>query len=314
MQHRILIEWLRRPRFVGAALLIVASGLIYLCYFTPEKRIVRQYLAEADDKSAQAIHLWMFPVREVFDKGRRGSKFFASEALSWSGKFALLKGMLYLGPSKEAYLTEIFHRNVLSEEELRQAMESAVQGYLTEQGDIEAEMLVGLRADLVNLDPTAPLLQSDLVFRQEYARLSQEVAKTLQIDMGVEVGMLVASEVIVQAAVQALGTQAGNQAGLLGAGAASSVATLGVGFVVAILVDEVLSAVLKEAGYDPEAKIAGQVETSLNNMERALTAEGGGFFFFGTEDGTLRAQRKKLHEDRSTIRRQAIHQALAGDQ
>ncbi len=97
MQNYFPIDWMKRHRgLVGSALLLVVVLIVYLSFFTPEQRTVRRHLAEADQKSVEAIDRWMSPVHDVFKKGRDNSNRFAREALSWSGKFALLQGMLRL--------------------------------------------------------------------------------------------------------------------------------------------------------------------------------------------------------------------------
>jgi hypothetical protein len=260
-------------------------------------------------------------VAELFAKGRNGSKAFAAEALSWSGKWALVKGTLGIGGrnAHRAFLAEVFARQVFSEQELRTAMEGAVNAYLLDLDGVENEMLVRLRADLADLDHSGQILpsylRSDEAFRREYRQLADRVIQTMKTDLGVtlgrEVGLLVASEVVTQAALQAARTAAaemGIEAGVLGAGASSTVATLGIGMVIAVILDYVLDAVFKVAGYDPAAKIADQVRTSLDKTKAALTCEGGWF----AKSGALRQQMEKLHEARSILRQQTVALILKG--
>ena len=126
------------------------------------------------------------------------------------------------------------------------------------------------------------------------------------VTVGREVGLLVASEVATQVAMQAArqaAAQMGVKGGVLGTGAASTVATLGVGLIIAVILDYVMDAVFKAAGYDPVAKIGGQVQDSLEKLEKALT--GDTFLMFGTK-GSLREQLEKLHEGRAKLRRETI--------
>ena len=99
----------------------------------------------------------------------------------------------------------------------------------------------------------------------------------------------------------------GVEAGLLGTGAASCVATVGLGMIIAIIIDYIIDAIFKAVGYDPAANIAGQVDSSLDKMEKALT---GDTTWGGGTKGSLRKQLEKLHEARSRLRRDTISQFM----
>jgi len=298
---------------------LVAACFIWQ-YFTPEKRAVRRRLSEADENSTAAMIQRLNPISELFSKGNRGSKEFAEEALSWSGKFALVKGLLGIGggDAHAEFLKEAFALHIFSEAELTEALTAAVNGYLIDLDSVENEMLVKLRADLADLDHSgqsaAAYLRSEEEFRKEYQRLAAQVTATMQLDTGVgigrEVGLLVATEIATQVAIQAgraAAAEMGVQTGVLGTGAASALETLGVGLVIAVILDYILDAVFKAAGYDPVATIRDQVRGSLNKMEKALT--GDTFLFFGTK-GSLRQQLENLHEERGKLRRETIAQFM----
>lgn len=286
-------------------------------YFTPANRAARQRLSEADEKSTAAMTQRLNPVTQLFAKGRKGAKGFADEALSFSGKIALVKGMLRIGQgdAHAEFLKEAFARHVFSEAELTEALTAAVRGYLIDLDGVESEMLVKLRADLADLDHSGQAmpsyLRSEEEFRSEYQRLAAQTLATMKLDgavtVGREIGLWVASDVATQMVMQvARGAAAemGVGAGILGAGAASAVETLGVGMVVGFILDAFLDSVFKSLGYDPAAKIAGQVQFSLDRLETALTEDT--FLVWFGKKGTLREQLEKLHEIRSKLRRQTI--------
>ena len=237
----------RWDRFL--AILMCASFLaVYLLYFTPQKRAVRSRLSEADTKSEAAIDARLQPLVQLFAKGRRGSKQFAKEALSWNGKWALVQGFVDKDAHRK-YLAESFARNVFTKEELHAAIESTCLSYADDLTGVENEMLVLLHADLADPDRPAaslsPHLRSNEAFAKEYRRLADRVIveskSDLAVTVGREVAVLVGTEIASRAAMQAARTAAaemGIQGGLLGAGAASgSVATLGVGLIVAVIID-----------------------------------------------------------------------------
>jgi hypothetical protein len=308
-------------RAVALFALLVAAWCCWK-YFSPESRAVRHRLSEADKKSTAAMNARLNSLTKLFAKGRTGSEAFAEDALSWGSKFALVKGFLGIGgeDAHARYLKEAFARHVFSEDELAEALTATVRGYLIDLDGVENEMLVKLRADLADLDHsgqgTPSHLRSEAEFRKEYERLAAQVASTIKLDTGVtvgrEVGLMVTSEVATQAAMQATRAAAaemGVEAGLLGTGAASFIATAGLGMIIAVIIDYILDAVFRAAGYDPAAKIAGQVNSSLDKMEKALTGET--TWGFGTK-GSLRQQLEKLHEARGKLRQDTITQFMKG--
>jgi hypothetical protein len=313
-------SWLRVTRYHVALLTLLVAAWCCWQYFSPERQAVRHRLSEADEKSTAAMNERLYNLTRFFAKGRTGSTAFAEEALSWGSKFVMVKGFLGIG-GKDAhatYLKEAFARHVFTEGELAEALTATVRGYLIDLDGVENEMLVKLRADLADLDHsgqgTPSYLRSKEEFRKEYERLAAQVASTIKLDTGVtvgrEVGLLVTSEIATQAAMQAARATAaemGVEAGLLGTGAASFAATLGLGMIIAVILDYILDAVFKAAGYDPAAKIAGQVDSSLDKMEKALT--GDTTWMFGKK-GSLRQQLEKLHEARSKLRRDTIAQFM----
>ena len=196
-----------------AVVLIALLVAAWYCwqYFSPERRAVRHRLSEADEKSTAAMNARLNSLTKLFAKGRTGSEAFAEDALSWSSKFALVKGLLGGNDAHDTYLKEAFARHVVSEDELAEALTATVRGYLIDLDGVENEMLVKLRADLADLDHsgqgTPSYLRSEAEFRKEYDRLAAQVASTIKLDTGVtvgrEVGLLVTSEIATQAAMQA---------------------------------------------------------------------------------------------------------------
>ena len=120
-------------------------------------------------------------------------------------------------------------------------------------------------------------MASDTAFQEEYLRLAGGITQTLERDAGMEVGRQVAGFVVMDVAtpiviriVEFVAAELGVEAGILGAGAASGTVTFGVGLIVGIVADQVIAWVLKEAGYDPAAEIAGKVRETLDRVESLL--------------------------------------------
>lgn len=275
-----------------------------------------QHLSNAHLKSKAALDRRIMAVRAVFTRGRKRAGAFAEDALSWGGKWALVKGMLGIGEddAHSRYLAESFGNRVFSNDALQTALEGAVKGYVSDLDAIENQMLVQLRADLADSElgrgGKLPVLSSDAAFREEYQRLAGSVTETLKRDAGMEVGRQVAGFVVMDAAtpvvisiVEFVGAELGVEAGILGTGAASGVATLGVGLIVGIIADKLIAWVLKEAGYDPEAEIAAKVRESLDNVE-SLMIDG------KAQKGGLRRELQRIGNARSKCQDEVIRKLL----
>jgi hypothetical protein len=313
-------------RILTASLLGCLLGIA--CYATwrwresaPERR-ADTHLTHASASSRAAIDARLKPLSAFFARARRGTKPFASEALSWGGKWAMVQGYLPWteNDTHKKYVSEAFARHVFDPQDLQKVMEGSIRDYLGDLEAVENRLLVGLRADLADLDTsgqgTPTHLQSDEAFRKEYRLMADKVVAATRADVGIllgrEIGTLVASEVATQIVMQATRVMAGEMglgAGILGTGAASAVASLGVGMVIAFVLDYVLDAVFRMAGYDPVAKISDEVKRSLDKMEAALTKEAKDA---KAKPGALRAQMLRLHDERAGLRRATVALILEG--
>jgi hypothetical protein len=325
-QQEQIIPWFRgllRPTWkrAGVLLCLALLWMVYHLYLTPQKRAARHRLSEAETKSRTAIDTRLKPLSELFANGRKGAKGFAEEALSWKGKWKLIKGTILWDDSHREYLSEAFARHVFSNSELRDAMQAAVNAYLDDVEGFESEMLVQLRIDLANSAGSIKSLPANFrgeeELRKEYRRFSGVLARELNLDLGVtvgrEIGILVASELAAQLTLQAAKAAAvemGVNAGVLSSGAVSTAATLGVGLIIAIIIDAVLEEVFKMAGHDPVAKIEKLVCQSLDKIEAALLADPGIFSF--EKRGSLRERMEQLHECNAKLRQATIARLLKG--
>ncbi|MGA8611150.1 MAG: hypothetical protein WB760_05445, partial [Xanthobacteraceae bacterium] len=216
----------------------------------------------------------------------------------------------------ERFLRESFERLVFNGADIKELMESAVRGYVSELDGIENAMLVDIRADLSENDlappDLRPVLGSDESFQKAYAQMVERVLPVIQADMGVtaarEASSFIASDIAAQISLRiltAVTARLGLSGGILGSGAALSVETLGVGLVAAVLVDKLLDVVMHRAGYDPEGDIANKVCEALDKVE-AMLLDG------GPESGTvgLRGELLKLQQARSVLCSEALKKLI----
>ena len=272
---------------VLSGLAITAVGYHYLPHYDPVRREAwtkvtprleqtRQATEEDSNQAAQQV-------ADFFAERRRRARDFASDVLSFSGKWAYVKGYLYSG-SHEKYLEDCFARNLFRPDELKTVLESAAAQYVSEVQGRENQLLVDIRADLSDGDMAAPgrlpALNSETEFRQQYEAMLEQVLPIIARDMGISatremvafVGAEIAARIVAEIGVS-LAARLGIEGGILGAGATSGWVTFGAGLIAAILLDMALDWVIRQAGYDPERDIAAKVEQALDHLE-SLILEG----------------------------------------
>jgi hypothetical protein len=244
---------------------------------------VQPHLERLDKEAEQARERRLASLRDFFREREKRSPRFAEDALSWGGKWALIKQTIRVGEADghRKHLAETFARDILSADELQAEIARAVRGYLSDLEGLENDMLVKLRADLADLEMgrgvKLAMLGSDAAFLAECHRLEAELRPTLSRELGVTVGREVASFVamdvttqIVIRVAEAVAVELGASAGVLSAGAASTVATLGVGLVVGVVIDALLGELMRAFGHDPEREISDQVAGQVRRLSDLL--------------------------------------------
>ena len=282
----------------GLAIAALAAGLLFLARqgaadssraAAPDTRAARSkvwkhaevLLAETERHGNDALDRHLASIRAFLDERKAGSRAFAERLLSLRGKWALVKAEIGPADSYAAFLQQAFAEHVFPMEELEKTVRAAVSGYLAELEGLDDNLLVRLRADLGDDElprRAIPALGSDEALRRHYHALSERVAQDLRTDLAVVVGRelflweatTVATELTLQAGT-ALAARLGVSGAILSAGAASSWRTLGVGLVVAIVLDAVINRIIKAAGYDAEEQIAQRVAQTLSDLGRTLT-------------------------------------------
>jgi hypothetical protein len=323
-------NWLRQ--------LLLASGIIFamtlmaiigLSYFDGEQTHydpVRQAawekiaprLSEAENASAQAGEKYAARVKAFFAERKRGARPFSDEVLSFWGKLEFVKSLLPIAEdgSYQRFLHETFSRHLFKGDDLTSLIEACVEGYSSELVGIENQTLMNIRADLGESDLAStdilPSLASDDAFRQSYAHMVEQVLPVINRDMamtgGREATTFIMSDIAANIALRigtVIAARLGVSAGILETGAASSVATFGLGAVAAFVLDKIIDWVLEQSGYDPAADITAKVCASLDEIE-TLLLEGGND---GTQTG-LRRELQRVQVFRSSVCREALRKLI----
>lgn len=244
---------------------------------------ISRHLAPADAAGSAAVDKSLESINQFFADRKPGVRSFAKSILSMRGKGEFVRGKL---PRAEAehhlkFLDREFSEHVFEPKELRQAIELAINDYLKTLSAIENKLLVQCQTDIRSLDPAAhellPFAVDEAAFAGEYQKLLDqvvaEVSRDVRLGTAREVVSLVSGEIAAVVAVRvgaAVATKLGVDAGILGAGAASSWATFGLGIAAAVVVDVALDWVMKVAGHDPVTAIAEKLEGTLDHIQTLL--------------------------------------------
>lgn len=260
----------------------------------------KPHLDWADEQTAKAVseHLQVFDLffRDVKTRTPR----FSRDILSYSSKWRLVADKLpYTRTDRHAeFLRKTFSEDLFSPDQLTDVLQQVRNNYVDSINAAENLMLVKIRADVADL-PAADLPQfSDgaklrVAFDRALEEATQHVSADLRADVSREAVSAIMSEVLVL-----VGVRLGVSAGILGVGAGSSWATLGVGLVVAVIVDQVVSWVW-DWWRDPVGDATTKINLKLDELQK-LIIDGD-----GTSPG-LRGRLEKLARDRAVIRRNAV--------
>lgn len=260
---------------------------------------VKPLVVQAERDGGSGLDTRLSAIPAFLKQRQQGTKAFARRILSLEGKWNLVKSKLYDEAEYNAWLRSEFNDRIFRGEELQQVVQDVVAAYLADLEAIESQLFVRIRADLANIAYSAPALQSDKVFKQEFDRTLVEVAalmdRDLQVTIGREVVSYIAGDIaaviLMRVGANALASM-GVSAGILSAGAASTTVTLGIGLVASIVVDELLDWLLKAGGYDAETQVVNRVNQSLDSAGEAI---------INGENG-LRAELMRLNNARARLR------------
>lgn len=306
------LRWVMRLGVLTGLLLSAIGGAVYTGFEeelmqlvgwpdSPQRAVKRQ-LRWAEGQSLSGVDEQVASVHEFFSSARSKTRDYAGEVLGWSSKWKLVKDYVTSGEEHPQFLQERFHAIVFSEAELNQVVEAVVAAQLRHIEDVESEMLVRLEADLEQLPADAfssTIDRAAIAATLEVAL--QDAVSSAQSDLRAAVGRelvsWIAGEILTQATFQ-LATSTG----ILSTGAASSTVTFGVGIVVSLIVDAIVTEIYNQA-YDPAGKLSETLNSHLRQLE-SLVIEGS-----GTSPGLIPRLRQYTRQ-RGENRRAALQQAV----
>ena len=235
------------------------------------ERAIRELLEKHLQKSESEIQGLAdrgYPAIEIlFSKAYNNVPAFADSILGFQSKWKLVLDKLPWNDKDrhDRFLKDQFEEHIFSSAELESAVRQAVAERLNQVRDIESQMLIGIRADIEGLPELAQIESLDaseleLRFQQAIAQASQVVSQDLSSNIESQLISLVAGEVMAQVAIRM-----GVSAGILSTGAASGWATLGIGLVAGILVDQIVTRIW-DWWSEPEVELQYQVSKQLSSV------------------------------------------------
>jgi hypothetical protein len=271
---------------------------------TDWKPIAERHLKRCEERVATAADGHLEPIIELLNRARNRVPQFSTTALGFGSKwrFAFDAVPFSRGDRSQTYLREEFETRVLDSRDLHRAIEESIVSFLQEVRSIEGQMLVEMRADLEDLpsvdwsqwgrrEDWQPILEKGI--EDVLAKSGEDFHGTV----GSQLISLIAGEVLTQVAVRL-----GISAGILGTGAASGWATLGIGVVVGVVIDQLVSTAWN-LWSDPENELTMQIQHQIDLLQR-LICDGD-----ETTKG-LKQHFEKVAVDRAALRQIAIHDLM----
>ena len=271
------------------------------------KAIAKPHLDLAQQRIGDATRNHFDAIDQLFERSRSQSNGFAKSALGWGSKWRIVADATPFtrGDRHPQYLKEQFELQVLKGEDLTKAIEQSVTEFLAEIRSVESQMLVDLRVDVDDLSQQTKIGLMDAAELQSHFDAAIENAMLvsgvdLQANISSQLVSIVVGEVLTQVAVRL-----GVSAGILGAGAASGWATFGIGVVVGLVIDQIVSAIWAQWS-DPTKNLDFEVTHQLKVMQRVLC--------YGDEQTKgLVQQFEAIAKSRADVRRIAVLQMLGAD-
>jgi hypothetical protein len=257
----------------------------------------RPHIEKADTDSLAHVDGSLRSLEGFFGEAKGHAKAFADDVLGWYSKYKLVRGQ------HEQFLAETFRKHFFGPEELRQAMTNAVEAYVAELEAIDNRMLVDIRMDVAGLPAAASLSSMPMPDLQaRYREVCGRIGGVAGADLTVDAGRAVA-DLIVGSVVTMIAARMGTSAVVVGAAAASSWWTFGIGLVIGVIIDQIIATVW-DWTYDPRGKLVAMMGEKIDEVRKMVLEGDGG------KPG-LRAELRSYAERRAALRREAVMTLLA---
>lgn len=264
------------------------------------RQAAKEPLAWAEQQTERAIDEQIKSLDGFFSDSKRNTPAFAKDALDMESKWNLLVDYVPFtrGGRHETYIRGRFEKHVFTPEKVEKAVRQVVESYMREVKSIESAMLVQIKKDVSDFPNEYPLATFDKArLEQIYGdAIDHAIEATKQdavADVSLQAVSVIVGEVLTQVAVEL-----GVSAGVIGTGAALSWETLGIGLVVGVIVDVLISWVWDWYA-NPKGELAAKVNTKLDDIHHLIVE--------GSQDVKgLRLRLRELSRERVRLRETAV--------
>jgi hypothetical protein len=266
----------------------------------PPEEVAGRHLSWADQECQRVIEEHIKALDSFFADCKKNTRGFADDALGWGSKWRLVADHVPFtsGRRNEAFIRERFHERIFSPTQLEVAVKQVVANYVKHMESIEGQMLVRIRMDMANFPSSYPIATIDetklrKTYDEALSRAIDAAGTDLRSDLGTELILTIAGGLLTQVAIKL-----GLSAGILGAGAASSWATFGIGLVVGIIIDSVVSWIWDWYA-DPAGSLSTRIDEKLDEIHRLIVD--------GSDGVTgLRERLRQFSNQRAGVRSRAV--------
>jgi len=268
------------------------------------QELASPHLQSAASQSHAIIDEQLAPINQFFKSTKEGTAKFAELSLGWGSKWRLVAdGVPYTkGNRHSEYLRSKFEEYVFTPDQFEKVIRQSVDGYLDELRSIEGKMLVAIRADINDFPVDSSLKHLDskqwqTAFDDAIARASAATTDQLESDVGTQLVSIITGEILTQVAVRL-----GISSGILTVGAASGWTTFGVGLVIGVIIDQIVT-VAWDHWSDPKGKLIKQLNMKLEELN-ILIRNG------DSQVQGLRSRFREIADQRALLRKEAIMEIL----
>lgn len=231
--------------------------------------MVARHLNWAEQQSAAGLDPQLNALREFFAEARKGTRAFAEDALSFDSKWKFVVGYVKGNDDHRRYLADRLAARVLAPEQLELMLKYVVQAYLTYLNDLDAMVLVHLKADLANIPASSFSAGFDQSRIEQAMRTAiGDALRAFQAEFPRSIGQEIVS-CIAGDALTVAGIELGTSAGILTAGAGSGTVTFGVGLVISLIVDRIISWAYEKYA-DPCGTLSDKLNETLTQLEEGI--------------------------------------------
>ena len=279
-----------------------------------QDEIIRKYEQQARKRCQTALRQQLAAIPEFFENAKQGCPDFADYALGWGSTRRYLQDLIPFGDCEKhkRFLEEKFAECIFKEEDVERVVEQVVKGYLQEVQQIENQMLLELRADLEDIDPSWAKLEVRQL-QEEYNKHLEKVCKQATTKLLYHDAQKAAQMTASLAAGKYLDKHAGKyldkyagkyldkyilqeilrRLGIRAGAVVSGTVTFGIGIIIGIIIDQILDSI-----FDHKGTLVKELRGKLDELKMKIFEK-------------VKHELENFTEEREAVRQAALQSMLA---